>query len=69
MNFKSNKKKLGGSIVIALIIYIIGVLKFNRCYDYCPPVYTSLYEPAFLFLFGIPLLILIYVIWSLIQKK
>jgi len=72
MNFKLTKKKIIGGIIISIIVnFIFWVFVFtSKCMGggFCsPPISTTLViSMSVMLIIGI---VVIYVIWSLIQKK
>ena len=69
MNFKPTKWKIIGSVILGILLVLIGSLLIIcltfGCYGFG---FGGIFEPYPLYLMA-GLIIIIYVIWSLIQKK
>lgn len=70
MNFKPTKSKTIGSIVVLIIVTVIMGFTNISCTQPIGTAETCIpnYMLSFL-IFGIPALIIVYVVWSLVEKK
>jgi len=70
MDFRPNKLKLIISILVALILTIVLAIAGAKCTGGpCP---SEVYQASFFLsfvIFGLPSFLIIYLVWSFIQKK
>ncbi len=72
MNFKITKLKIISSLIISIIFGIVIYFTTNTCFGECPKLEFIELINRILQFFVVPFLVLfvlIYIIWSLIQKK